>query len=105
MSKLLSPAEIANKIRRQGGFKNEKPDMAKVAKIFVNGELREAIEIHIAQSTITSDKSVMVNLPGDAYDDKDKFLAECNKLLTPHYNGEFSHDGVGMHDTLWVTWK
>jgi hypothetical protein len=91
----------ADKRRQHGRLKAEakEQNMINVARIFINGPLKVAIEA-------TDGETVNVEVPADAYRDLNLFYGLCMQALNPlGYTCEESHDGGGMYNTLYVTWK
>lgn len=104
---LQSVSTYLRKLKHDGSVISGKPDMASLAEQFVNGELRESIEMAFDEAEL-KDTELSVNepLPIDAYGKVREFIVECNKILNPlGYTASESHDGAGMHSTLFVEWK
>jgi len=78
----------------------EKRDkMANIVEAFINGKVKRAIEM-------TEFDGVNVEVPIEAYSNTDQFYTLCKDALEPlGYTAERSHDGGGMYDTLYVSWK
>ena len=85
-------------------YKRAKEDLMIIAKRFVNGEVREAIEKYEHQDP-REKRCVNVNLPWEAYEDKNNFISLCQGILKPlGFKSSESNDGVGISATLFVEW-
>ena len=73
--------------------------MKNVVVNFINGKVKN--DIAAAKSY-----GVSVEVPIEAYNNLPEFYQLCAEALTPlGYRCEESHDGGGMYNTLYVTWK
>jgi len=69
---------------------------------FIDGKLSTAI----VEAVKKGHNRVNVEVPIEAYRDLNKFYEIANQRLTNlGYTSQKSHDGGGMYDTLFVTWK
>lgn len=80
-------------------LKRVKKDMTKIVEQFINSDLSDAI-------ISSSGPSVNQEIPIDAYSDLALFYKLCDEALSPlGYKSSESHDGGGMYNTLFVSWK
>ena len=104
----LQPAEDYVKIMKcNGKIPLHKKSTKKLAREFVHGKVKEAIENEFEEAKLSDrDLSVMVNLPQEAYADENNFIAICQLILDPlGYKAVRSHSGDGIHTTLYIEWS
>jgi hypothetical protein len=95
----LMPASKLFQIKRipQKSFSFEK-----LVDTFIGGKLSTAI----VEAVKEGHNQVNVEVPTEAYRDLNKFYEIANQRLTSlGYTSQKSHDGGGMYNTLFVTWK
>jgi hypothetical protein len=92
------------KERREMTGNNSKKENGSPLKFSVLA--KRFVEEKVLSEILETKQSSCVNIavPVEAYNDLDKFVEECRKIIPSDYVVERSHDGCGMYDTLFVCW-
>jgi hypothetical protein len=100
--KLPNASTLVVKAKRK--IKTREVNMRKVVIDFLNGTVFDEINTVTTDSPTTTGLNIVV--PHEAYNNLNEFYTIASHELTKlGYTSERSHDGAGMYDTLWISWK
>jgi hypothetical protein len=91
-------------VKAKRKIKTREVNMRKVVIDFLNGIVFNEINTITNESPTTTGLNIAV--PNEAYANLVEFYVIASHELTKlGYTSAKSHDGGGMYDTLWISWK